>query len=264
MFLSASSTNIKAILQFYVIWFTIDTGNRELMKQLDCMTKTWVLVGLSVLKFSVDSAQNVRAFPIDEVKVFDRGQVTEFLDYYTDKKVPGKLPIGLLYYATSITSRCILIAITVYYLPIGMLIMLGVVHLGLVALPCFVIGSYCKSFFEEARRKLKGKKRKVLWKLFYYLVVAVPSVYLMWLSTLFTWVDVYGVPATKPCMIKTHSKKREKRRNTSYASVLIYYFLVVFGENLLLSAYFYILRKDLVYSQQNSMPFSKAPFSFVS
>ena len=74
----------------------------------------------------------------------------------------------------------------------------------------------------------------------------------MWLSSLFMWVDVYGVPAKKPCLIKTHSTKREKRRNTSYASVLIYYFLVVFGENLLLSAYFYILRKELVYSQQNS------------
>ena len=74
----------------------------------------------------------------------------------------------------------------------------------------------------------------------------------MWLSSLFMWVDVYGVPAKKPCLIKTHSSKREKRRKTSYASVLIYYFLVVFGENLLLSAYFYILRKELVYSQQNS------------
>jgi len=77
----------------------------------------------------------------------------------------------------------------------------------------------------------------------------------MWLSSLFMWVDVYGVPAKKPCFIKTHSSKREKRRKTSYASVLIYYFLVVFGENLLLSAYFYILRKELVYSQQNSKNF---------
>lgn len=161
----------QAILQFYVIWFTIDTGNRELAKQLDCMTKTWILVGLSILKFSLDSAQNVRAFPIDEVKIFDRGQITEFLDYYTEKKIAGKLPIGILYYATSITSRCILIAIAVYYLPIYLLSILGIVHLTLMALPCFVIGSYCKSFFEEARRKLKGKKRKILWKLFYYFVV---------------------------------------------------------------------------------------------
>ena len=42
------------------------------MKQLDCMTSTWVLVGISILKFSVDAAQNVKAYPLDEVMIFEK------------------------------------------------------------------------------------------------------------------------------------------------------------------------------------------------
>ena len=59
-----------------------------------------------------------------------------------------------------------------------------------------------------------------------------------------------GIPATKPCHIKTHSTKRERRRTTNYGTALIYYFLVVFGENILLTLYFYFLRQELVRSRE--------------
>jgi len=119
-----------------------------------------------------------------------------------------------------------------------------------------------KSLFEEAERKLAGKRRKMLWRLFFYFVVAVPSIYLSWLSTMFTWVDVYGIPATKPCHIKTHSTKRERRRTTNYGTALIYYFLVVFGENILLTLYFYFLRQELVRSREQVLTFNEVWWTF--
>ena len=168
-------------------------------------------------------------------------------DFYTEKSVPGKMPIGLLYYATSITSRCILIALTLYYVKERYQIwLMASVHLIVMALPCAVIGSYSKSIFEEAERKLAGKRRKMLWRLFFYFILAIPSIYMVWLSTIFTWVDVYGIPARKPCQIRTHTEKRERRRVAGYGSALIYYWCILFGENIILTGYFYLLRQQLV------------------
>ena len=68
------------------------------------------------------------------------------------------------------------------------------------ALPTAVIGSQSKSVFEEIGRRLRKKNRKVLWAIWYFLW-SFPMVLIAWLSSLFTWVDVYGIPATKPCNI---------------------------------------------------------------
>ena len=48
-----------------------DNSPRELLTQLNCMTPTWVLLGISILKFSVDSAQNVKSYPIDQIHFFE-------------------------------------------------------------------------------------------------------------------------------------------------------------------------------------------------
>lgn len=161
------------------------------------------------------------------------------------------MPIGILFYATSVTSRCILISLVLYYITQWYLIFtIACVHLFVMALPCFVIGSYSKSIFEQAERKLAGKRFKILWRIFYYVILAIPSIYMVWLSTLFTWVDVYGIPAKKPCTIRTHSTKRERRRVTGYGTALIYYMCIIFGENIILTGYFYLLRQELVRDKQ--------------
>ena len=66
------------------------------------------------------------------------------------------------------------------------------------ALPTALIGSQSKSVFEEIGRRLRKKNRKVLWAIWYFLW-SFPWVLIVWLSSLFTWVDVYGIPAKKPC-----------------------------------------------------------------
>ena len=71
-------------------------------------------------------------------------------------------------------------------------------HLVLMALPTALIGSQSKSVFEEIGRRLRKKNRKILWAIWYFLW-SFPWVLIVWLSSLFTWVDVYGIPAKKPC-----------------------------------------------------------------
>ena len=63
-------------------------------------------------------------------------------DYYTEKSTPGKVPIGILYYATSITSRSMIIAIVFYYVPYWTIAIMMAFHLIMMALPCAIIGSY--------------------------------------------------------------------------------------------------------------------------
>ena len=71
----------QAILQFYIILYTVDNSHRDLMSEVHCMTKTWILVGISVLKFSLDSAQNVKQYSLDEMKFFDRTVCNNILNF---------------------------------------------------------------------------------------------------------------------------------------------------------------------------------------
>ena len=86
----------------------------------------------------------------------------------------------------------------------------------------------------------------MLWRIFLYTIVAIPTVYMNWAASLFMFVDLYGIPATKPCDIPTHSTKRERRRTTNYGTGVIYYWCVLLVENILLTAFFYMLRQELV------------------
>ena len=96
-------------------------GLRTIMKdletQLHCLKPTWILTGVSILKFSLDGALNVKQYDLNApVKFFKRSEIQQMKDFYIDKTVPGKTPIALLYNIGSITSRCIFISLMMYYI----------------------------------------------------------------------------------------------------------------------------------------------------
>ena len=67
------------------------------------------------------------------------------------------------------------------------------------ALPTALIGSYSKSMFEEIGRKVEKKNRKILWTCWYFLM-ALPWIFIVWASSLYAWVDVYGIPGKFSCL----------------------------------------------------------------
>lgn len=90
---------------------------KDLETQLHCLKPTWILTGVSILKFSLDGALNVKQYDLNApVKFFKRSELQQAKDFYIDKTVPGKTPIALLYNIGSITSRCIFISLMMYYI----------------------------------------------------------------------------------------------------------------------------------------------------
>lgn len=89
----------------------------DLETQLHCLKPTWILTGVSILKFSLDGALNVKQYDLNApVKYFKRSELQQAKDFYIDKSVPGKTPIALLFNIGSITSRCIFISLMMYYI----------------------------------------------------------------------------------------------------------------------------------------------------
>ena len=90
---------------------------KDLETQLHCLKPTWILTGVSILKFSLDGALNVKQYDLNApVKFFKRSELQQAKDFYIDKTVPGKTPVALLYNIGSITSRCIFISLMMYYI----------------------------------------------------------------------------------------------------------------------------------------------------
>ena len=93
--------------------------------------------------------------------------------------------------------------------------MLGL-HLTLMAVPCVWIGSVSRSLFEEIGRKMKKKNRKFLWRA-WYVFWGVPIIFTFWIASIYTWVDVYGIPAKKPCDIAFFNDTTDRRRRRAKA-----------------------------------------------
>ena len=186
--------------------------------QLKCLKTTWILTGVSILKFSLDASLNVKEFDLHQnIRYFKRSELEEAKEFYADNSVPGKTPLCLLYQMCAITSRCIFISLMLYYIPghyPHVLTTMFVSHLVLMvkvssratlmffelkfwnqipALPTALIGSYSKSMFEEIGRKVEKKNRKIMWTCWYFLM-ALPWIFIVWASSLYAWVDVYGIP----------------------------------------------------------------------
>ena len=189
----------QTILQLYIIWYVIDHTQQDLEAQLQCLKPTWILTGVSILKFSLDAALNVKEFDLHQgIRTFKRSELEEAKEFYSDNSPAGKTPICLIYNMCAITSRCIFVSLMFYYIPRHyphVLTGLFLTHLILMALPTALIGSYSKSMFEEIGRKVENKNYKVLWTCWYFLM-AFPWILIIWTSSLYAWVDVYGIPGT--------------------------------------------------------------------
>jgi len=189
----------QTILQLYIIWYVIDHTGQDLDSQLRCLKPTWILTGVSILKFSLDASLNVKEFDLHAgIRYFKRHELDEAIEFYSDNSPAGKTPICLLYNMCAITSRCIFVSLMFYYMPSRyphVLTIMFLAHLILMALPTALIGSYSKSIFEEIGRKVERKNRKLLWTCWYF-IMALPWILIMWTSSLYSWVDVYGIPGT--------------------------------------------------------------------
>jgi len=243
----------QTILQLYIIWYVIDHTEQDLVVQLKCLKTTWILTGVSILKFSLDASLNVKEFDLHQnIRYFKRSELEEAKEFYADNSVPGKTPLCLLYQMCAITSRCIFISLMLYYIPghyPHVLTTMFVSHLVLMALPTALIGSYSKSMFEEIGRKVEKKNRKIMWTCWYFLM-ALPWIFIVWASSLYAWVDVYGIPAKKPCEIEGSTAKRKRRVKANYGYALFYYFCMIFLENLVCSVYFYLYRQQIMGDDQ--------------
>ena len=108
----------QTILQLYIIWYVIDHTEQDLVVQLKCLKTTWILTGVSILKFSLDASLNVKEFDLHQnIRYFKRSELEEAKEFYADNSVPGKTPLCLLYQMCAITSRCIFISLMLYYIP---------------------------------------------------------------------------------------------------------------------------------------------------
>ena len=90
---------------------------KDLETQLHCLKPTWILTGVSILKFSLDGALNVKQYDLNApVRYFKISELKEAQEFYSDGNAPGKTPIALLFNIGSITSRCIFISLMMYYI----------------------------------------------------------------------------------------------------------------------------------------------------
>ena len=88
---------------------------KDLKMQLRCLKWTWILIGLSILKFSFNGAGNVKQYDLNApMKIFKRHELLQAKEFFSKSGGKGKF-VALLYHIGFITSRCIFISLMIYY-----------------------------------------------------------------------------------------------------------------------------------------------------